>query len=110
MKKISLLVIAVIFSMTSCKNTTKTTENETATSEAKIAEPKTITVSLEPKSDTNVSGEVMFTEENGIVTMKATLSGLADDGFEPNDMFDTGIQQTNHMGNGVQNQDFIRVI
>ena len=77
MKKRSLLVIAVIFSMTSCKNTTKTTENETATSEAKIAEPKTITVSLEPKSDTNVSGEVMFTEENGIVTMKATLSGLA---------------------------------
>ena len=31
---------------------------------------------MEPKSDSNVKGEVSFTEENGTVSMKASLSGL----------------------------------
>jgi Cu-Zn family superoxide dismutase len=35
-----------------------------------------ITFKMEPKSDSNVAGEVTFTEENGKVVMKATFSGL----------------------------------
>jgi Cu-Zn family superoxide dismutase len=35
-----------------------------------------IAFSMEPKSDSNVAGEVTFTEENGKVTMTATFSGL----------------------------------
>jgi len=41
-----------------------------------IAEVTSIKFQLEPKSDSNVSGEVIFTEENGNVVMNATLSGL----------------------------------
>lgn len=35
-----------------------------------------IAFKMEPKSDSNVAGEVSFTEENGKVVMKATFSGL----------------------------------
>ncbi|MEZ4968153.1 MAG: superoxide dismutase family protein [Flavobacteriaceae bacterium] len=38
---------------------------------------KTLKFSMEPKSDSNVKGEVVFTEENGIVSMKASLAALA---------------------------------
>lgn len=37
---------------------------------------KTITVQIESKSGSKMSGEAVFTEENGEVTMTATLSGL----------------------------------
>jgi len=37
---------------------------------------ETISFMMEPKSDSNVSGEVTFTDENGMVSMKATFSGL----------------------------------
>ena len=36
-----------------------------------------IKFSMEPKSESNVQGEVVFTEENGTVSMIATLSGLS---------------------------------
>ena len=35
-----------------------------------------IAFKMEPKSDSNVAGEVKFTEENGKVTMEASFSGL----------------------------------
>ncbi|WP_149276145.1 superoxide dismutase family protein [Pareuzebyella sediminis] len=41
-------------------------------------EEKTITFMMEPKSDSNVSGKVTFTEEDGEVSMKAELSGLSE--------------------------------
>jgi Cu-Zn family superoxide dismutase len=37
---------------------------------------ETIAFKMEPKSDSNVAGDVSFTEEDGKVTMKATFSGL----------------------------------
>lgn len=38
--------------------------------------PKTITFSMEPKSSSNVRGEVTFTDKGGMVSMTANLSGL----------------------------------
>jgi Cu-Zn family superoxide dismutase len=38
--------------------------------------PKTITFSMEPKSNSNVRGEVTFTDKGGMVSMTANLSGL----------------------------------
>lgn len=40
--------------------------------------PKRVVVELEPKSDSDVSGEVVFWEEDGKVTMEATVMGLAE--------------------------------
>lgn len=66
-----------------CKDGKKTEkESNAATDEAveKTAEEAKVEVikfSMEPKSDSNVQGEVVFTEENGMVMMKATLSGLS---------------------------------
>lgn len=37
---------------------------------------KTLKFSMEPKSDSNVKGEVIFTEVNGAVSMKASLAAL----------------------------------
>lgn len=89
MKRISLslMVVATLF-ITSCKNQNKDAEkddvkveeetnamdSETATEE----ETKTVTVNLEPKSDSNLSGTVTFTQENGEVTMEATIMGLSE--------------------------------
>lgn len=77
MKKVSLLFMALVLSITSCKNVSKDTvtiEAETIINEVYV--PKEITVLLTPKSDSNVSGTVVFTEKNGKVNMTATLSGL----------------------------------
>lgn len=45
----------------------KVTENE---------EVKVLKFSMEPKSGSDVKGEVTFTEENGTVRMEATITGL----------------------------------
>ena len=39
---------------------------------------KTLSINLNPKSDSNVSGVVLFTETNGMVKMNAKVSGLSD--------------------------------
>lgn len=39
---------------------------------------RTITVTLEPKSNSGVSGSVIFSQESGVVTMLAILSGLTE--------------------------------
>lgn len=84
MKKLSAIALGLILiSSIGCKqakkeadqNTTETKEAE-APKEAKT-ELKTISFELEPKSDSQVSGQVTFTEENGTVRMVATLSGLS---------------------------------
>ncbi len=43
-----------------------------------MAKNEAITFKLEPKSDSNVSGEVTFNEENGTVGMSASLTGLTE--------------------------------
>lgn len=79
MKNVSILLISLSLSIISCKNekkNTETTEAETETIESQVAEPKSITVELSAKSESNVSGTVIFTDKNGIVSMLATASGL----------------------------------
>lgn len=77
MKKINLMLIALLIAMISCKNEKKETKTlEIETTETKVVTPKTVTVALNPKSESTVTGKVVFTEENGTVTMIATMSGL----------------------------------
>ncbi|WP_445736538.1 superoxide dismutase family protein [Mariniflexile sp.] len=77
MKKISLLAMALVMGLTSCKNVKKDTETtEAEVVENEVAAPKGLTVQLMPKSDSSVSGTVVFTEENGTVSMSATITGL----------------------------------
>lgn len=79
MKKLSFLLIALILSATSCKdkkNENKTMETETETMEKPDMAPKKLKIALTAKSDSNVSGNVVFTEENGTVSMTAIIEGL----------------------------------
>jgi Cu-Zn family superoxide dismutase len=83
MKNIKYLSLLVIFIFGySCKEVKKDAKDAMEDVEAMATEikeevvVKTLKFSLEPKSDSNVEGEVSFTEEDGIVAMKATLSGL----------------------------------
>lgn len=77
MKKLSLLTLTLALSIISCKNVNKDkTTLEVETIETKTVAPKSLTITLNPKSDSNASGTIDFTEENGTVSMTATLSGL----------------------------------
>jgi Cu-Zn family superoxide dismutase len=77
MKNISLFLIAFALSITSCKKVSKDTVTvESETAENVVVAPKELTVALSPKSGSKVSGTVVFTEENGVVSMTATMSGL----------------------------------
>ncbi len=75
MKKYTLLIslIAILF-LVSCKKEKKEILNETE--KTATADSKKIKIRLEPKSDSNVSGNIVFTEENGKVTMVAIIEGL----------------------------------
>lgn len=85
MKKIQATALGLILiTAFSCKQAKKDAE-ETATEAEEIVdevvekvESKSITFEMEPKSDSNVAGDVTFTEENGKVVMKATFSGLSE--------------------------------
>lgn len=83
MKSIQAIALALVFiTAFSCKQAKKETEEateeveETVDQMAETTEPESITFSMEPKSDSNVNGEVVFTQENGNVVMKATFTGL----------------------------------
>lgn len=77
MKNLSILLISLSLSIISCKNEKKNTETiEDKTVENQVVEPKSITVELSAKSESHVSGTVIFTDKNGTVSMLATVSGL----------------------------------
>ena len=83
MKKISLLLTGLLLiSSYSCKQAKKEAEEATEAVEENMEMMKeevteeTISFTMEPKSDSNVSGEVTFTEKDGMVYMTATFSGL----------------------------------
>lgn len=89
MKRISLsLVFCASLFIIGCKNENKENNAENATSTEEMnsemdakqdeEEVKEITVPLEPKSESDLGGEVTFTQENGEVTMEATITGLAE--------------------------------
>lgn len=84
MKKIQVTLLGLlVMTVFSCKEAKKNTDaaaeemqEAVEVVKEKIVEATDIKFQLEPKSDSNVSGEVVFTEENNNVIMKATLSGL----------------------------------
>jgi Cu-Zn family superoxide dismutase len=86
MKRISLsLVFCASLLIIGCKNENKENETETITEtemesemEEQEEEVKKVVVPLESKSGSQLDGEVIFTEENGEVTMEATITGLAE--------------------------------
>ncbi|MGS2741137.1 superoxide dismutase family protein [Sinomicrobium sp. M5D2P17] len=81
MRKVALLTLSVLFLSVSCKDKAKKEkenilEKEPAPVETKTEAPKELTIAMEPKSESNVKGSVIFKEENGEVTMTATFEGL----------------------------------
>lgn len=84
MKKIGTLTLSIlVFTAFSCKNVKKESEEASEELEEVVKEVEEIKVEsikfkMEPKSDSEVSGDVTFTEEDGTVKMMATLSGLSE--------------------------------
>ena len=88
MKKIigTLALVAISLSY-SCKDTKKEVKDTSDDIESNMddrsdemdntMEEKTMTISLEPKSDSEVNGEVTFTEKDGEVMMVTKMSGLS---------------------------------
>lgn len=87
MKRIYLsLVFTAALVFTGCKNENTTAEERVEEDvDAVQEEPdpfeeseeaQEFTIQIEPKSNSNISGEIMFSEENGEVTMTADFSGL----------------------------------
>lgn len=82
MKNLKLLTLAfsVVFAI-SCKEIkTETEETSIDTEIEKVVEAssteKRLSITLSPKSDSNVEGTINFVEKNGIVTMVGTITGL----------------------------------
>ncbi|WP_273567310.1 superoxide dismutase family protein [Maribacter halichondriae] len=83
MKKIKLMSLAlVLIAGYGCKEVKKESQETVDEVEDAVEEIKEevsaeiIKFSMEPKSDSNVKGDVTFNEENGEVKMTAMLSGL----------------------------------
>ena len=74
MKKLSFILIALAISFTSCKKEKKATK--TVETETTVVTPKKVKITLSAKSDSNVSGNVVFKEVDGEVSMTAIISGL----------------------------------
>ncbi len=81
MKNLKLIALAfsVVFA-TSCKENKTETEVVIETEVEEIVKEDTIekklSITLSPKSDSNVEGTINFTEKNGMVTMVGTVIGL----------------------------------
>ena len=84
-KGIAFLAAGLLLISVSCKDNKKeeksktedTTKETTATTNQNMGVKK-ITFALEPKSDSNVSGKVVFKEEDGKVTMTAIMENLSE--------------------------------
>lgn len=73
-KSVFALVLALTF-IIGCKKEKK--EDDKKVEQTVSVEVKKIKLKLDPKSNSNVSGNVVFSEENGVVTMTAIMSGLS---------------------------------
>lgn len=88
MKKLGILFTAsLLLAFTSCNDGKRDTDLDTnlidtdvptaTDTDAEMRETsRTISVVMEPKSDSNVRGEAFFREENGVVRLEAKFSGL----------------------------------
>lgn len=83
MKRIRItLFLCASLAIVSCKNDKKETDAEKAsekemTQETK-EEVKKVTLTIDPKSGSNLTGNAVFTQENEEVTMTAVIDGLAE--------------------------------
>ena len=71
-KKILIMILLTVIFTVSCKKEKQNIKTETTVS----VESKKIKVRLEPKSNSNVSGNAVFTTDKGMVTMVAVFEGL----------------------------------
>lgn len=84
MKKLGLLLTATaMLAFVGCKNEKKDADSlEELTESVEVEEvkeaPKTLSVMMESKSGSNAIGQVVFTEENGVVKMDAKFEGLTE--------------------------------
>lgn len=86
MKKVSLtFLMCTAITFIGCKNENNESEVDDVSETEMMMEEETeqevtetLTVTIEPKSGSNVSGNVVFTEENGEVSMTAVIDGLAE--------------------------------
>lgn len=73
------LTFAVVFA-TACKDSKKETETTIETEVEEIVKEgtteKKLSITLSPKSGSNVEGTINFTQKNGLVTMVGTVTGL----------------------------------
>lgn len=84
MKKLGILLTATaLFAFVSCKNEKKDADNmddmnDTVQMDDDVQKeaPKTLAVMMESKSGSTATGEVHFSEENGVVSMEAKFIGL----------------------------------
>tara|TARA_R110002049_G_scaffold329_17_gene1915 strand:+ start:10099 stop:10686 length:588 start_codon:yes stop_codon:yes gene_type:complete len=83
MKHLKLILLTFVFIASySCKEAKKESKevmedkNVMEKEMIEVVGAKTLNFTLEPKSGSSVKGDVNFSEENGTVTMKATLVGL----------------------------------
>lgn len=75
------LILSFSFQCKEAKKEMNEGENkadETMTMPQEEVQEESLSFSMEPKSNSNVSGEVTFTEKDGMVYMKAELKGLAE--------------------------------
>ena len=77
--KLIALAFSIVFA-TSCKDEKKEIEKVVDTEIEEVVKEneteKKLSITLSPKSDSNVEGTINFTEKNGIVTMVGTITGL----------------------------------
>jgi len=80
--KNTILALLLVFSVLACKKEVKKTETsntERSNSEQEVIEKKrSLIISLNPKSESNVTGTAKFEETNGIVYMTAVIKGLSE--------------------------------
>ncbi len=79
--KNTILSLFLVFSILACKNGVKKTETKSTDSsdtEQEVVESvRALTIQLNPKSKSNVTGTAEFVETNGFVQMIATIQGLS---------------------------------
>jgi len=81
MNKIKLIVLALVvlagYSCKEAKKETKEVKEEVTEEIVEMDDVEVISFSMEPKSNSEVKGEVTFTQEDGKATMTASFSGLS---------------------------------
>jgi|SRR5690606_9784030 len=79
MRKTSYILLLTALSLAACKDAKKEApvmENDAFETEMNASEIKELHITLNAKSDSKVSGEVTFMEEDGEVSMHAMITGL----------------------------------